>query len=200
MFIGADIFIHSLHTFRNVWMQGRYGGGKTLLSVALADYFHKKWGYTTFSNLAVYGDHVIDEPVYCEGDDVLCTERCKDFPKLHSFIIYDEAWMSLGSGASPKQVRSYLAYLRKVDVIMVSCSVMDLSRNSYFLWVQRKYNFGTVGLPLWVYEWGLPRKTSKVSGGHFGLWWPQQYYNTYETDAQPDDLEYLFRGDLRKKR
>ncbi len=200
--VASDVFIHNLKVFRSCWFRGRYGGGKTLLSVALADLLHKKHDYNVFANIPVHVDGVIPEMALCDGTSPRCDEGCKmGYQKYHTVVVYDEAWMALGLGmTSMKAIAAYLAYLRKFDLIMLLPSVQPMARNSYMLWCERKMNLGTMGIPYWAYEWGLPRKSAKDSGGSFGFLLPNAYFGKYDTHTQADDMEAFFTSSFKKKR
>lgn len=173
MLVGADVFLHAVHTFRSVWFRGRYGGGKTLLSFVVARSLAAEYGYTIYSNVAGVG-------------------VAEALPQHSAVIIYDEAHLTLGQGTSPKDVRRYLAFLRKRDYVLLCPSVMPLARGAYLVWCERSLNLGSIGLPCWVYHWGVAGQTARKSGGSFVLLYPQRYFGTYDTLAQPDDLSAMF--------
>lgn len=197
-FIGADVFLQNLHSFRTARIDGRYGGGKTLLSVAIAKYFHEHYGYHIYSNVPIYLDGVVDKLPICNCEK--CMSTYKDmlrvdqplFPQNHTLVIYDEAWLTFRTGVSAKRMNDYLAFIRKVDLIMVMPSVLGLARDAAQLYVERTWNLGVFGLPVWVYEWGVTGKTVKDSGGKFILLRPSSYFGTYSTYAQPDEMQGLF--------
>jgi hypothetical protein len=174
MLIGAETVLHSINTFRSVWVRGRYGGGKTFISFLLAEHLQVRFGYSVFSNV---------ENVFQVGDSVADN---------HAVVVYDEAWITLGLGASPAQIKRYLAFLRKKDYVLIMPSVLPIAKGGWLLWIERRFNFGPVGLPLWVYHWGISGKSSKESGGIFYVWMPQKHFGMYDTLAQPDEMEGLF--------
>ena len=143
--IGADMVLHSLNTFRSIWVRGRYGGGKTFISFLLAEQMQKRYGYSIYSN--VDNEFQADEK-----------------PDEHAVIVYDEAWLTLGLGTSPKEIKKYLAFLRKRDYILVMPSVLPLAKGGWLLWVERSFNLGALGIPIWVYNWGIAGKSAKDSG------------------------------------
>lgn len=197
-FIGADVFLHNLHSFRTVRVDGRYGSGKTLLSVAIAKYFNEKFGYHIKSNVPVYLDGVVKDLPICNCEK--CMATYKDmlasgellFPQNHTLVIYDEAWLTFRTGVSAKKMNDYLAFIRKVDLIMIMPSVLGLARDAAQLYVERVGNLGVLGLPIWIYQWGVTGKTVKDSGGKFVLWRPASYFGTYSTYAQPPMMDGLF--------
>lgn len=200
MMIGSSIFLHAVHTFRNVWVRGRYGGGKTLLAVALADSLSRSYGYKVYANIPVHLEKSVSNLATCDGTSKLCDDGCRarlsaGLPgKYHAVVIYDEAWLSLGSGTSPKQIKKYLAYLRKMDVVLLMPSVLQMARHSYLLWCERKMNLGALGIPIWSYQWAVAGSTPKKDGGTFYMVRPQRWFGVYDTHAQPEDLVSLFDG------
>jgi len=206
MFLNADIFLNALHQNRTCWIKGRYGGGKTLLTVAIAQHFNRSHGYHIYSNIPIYLDGVINEMQKCSCD------RCQakyhhmeesgveQIPQYHTLVAYDEAWLSFRRGARYQVMEAYLAYIRKVDLIMVMPSVMQMHRDAAQMWCTRLRNFGTFGLPIWLYEWGITGQSSKDSGGKFILWRPQKFFGTYDTYAQPTAIEGLFDETIKAKR
>ena len=177
--IGAETFLQACHTFRAVWFRGRYGGGKTLLSVHVGKLLHRRWKYQLFTNIQA-------------AEYVRVAQDGSTHLPEHSLIVYDEGWMSLGMGAKTKDIRAYMAYLRKVDYVLLIPSVLDLSPYGYLVWCERSLNLGPIGLPLWVYEWGLRGKGKKESGGSFFFLFPGREFGTYDTMSQPYDLTRLF--------
>ena len=200
MLIGAEVFLHAVYTFRNVWIGGRYGGGKTLLAVALADTLAKKYDFDTYSNAPVNLPSSVEHMTTCNGDSPACDKQCQAMIELtgkgkhHTTVIYDEAWMALGAGTSPKQIKAYMAYLRKMDVVLLMPSVLPMAKNSYLLQCERLFNFGVFGIPIWLYHWWIAGKNPKKDGGKFMLVHPQKYFGQYETVALPRELEHLFEG------
>lgn len=187
--LAADTFLHAVHTFRAVWFQGRYGGGKTLLAVHVGRVVSKRFkgkfdSYSLVSNIAADG--------YTAVSDL-------DFVPKSSVIVYDESWMSLGQGTSAKTIQAYMAFLRKVDYILLMPSVLELSRYGYLIWCERIFNFGPLGVPLWVYQWGMRGKKAKESGGTFFFLRPQSVFGTYDTLSQPYDLTELFTDDIESR-
>ena len=89
MLMGADVFMHATYTFRNVWIGGRYGGGKTLLSVAIADYLANKYKFSTFSNTPVYLPSSVKELKPCDGTTDACNEQCQGMIEMNGYGRYN---------------------------------------------------------------------------------------------------------------
>ena len=103
--------------------------------------------------------------------------------------------MGLGEGKTQKKIKAYLAYLRKMDVVMLMPSVLPMAKNSYLLQCERLFNFGVFGLPVWLYRWWIAGKDPKKDGGKFLLLHPQKYFGKYDTIAMPMEMEHIFRGE-----
>ncbi|HSH04376.1 MAG TPA: hypothetical protein VLL52_17835 [Anaerolineae bacterium] len=184
MFIAADVYLSAVRSFRSVYYDGRYGGGKTLLATATALNLAKNFGYSIYSNIPVHHDNVVDVPTFCEDD------HCP-VPRLHAVYLYDEAWGELGAGTKSKQINEYLAYLRKWDIITLLPSVLPLARDAWLVHVERIFCGDALGIPLWVYAWKTRGKSVKNSGGRFAIWRPSKYFGTYDTDITPLDMPPL---------
>jgi len=189
--LGSEQVIHAINTFRAVWIRGRYGGGKTFVSFLLAEQLSKRFGYGVFSNVK----NTIGVPYYATSEDCQAGIYPDDVgvgDMVHTTVVYDEAWLSLGMGTSPKEVKKYLAFLRKRDFVLLMPSVLPMSKNAYLIWVERTFNLGALGIPLWIYQWGIAGQDAKKSGGRFVVWLPQKHFGMYDTLAQPDELPTLF--------
>jgi hypothetical protein len=160
MFIYGEFFLTLVNHFRVVTIVGRYGGGKTLLSVAVSKY-------------------LLDNGFVSK---VVTNFPCSfasppSVPLVDSAIVLDEAWTTLFPGASHKQIMTYLAFLRKLNNILLLPSVVPLSKRVNVLEVVRYLNCEIFGLPLWIYRWRL-RATGER--GYFALLFPFRYYNLYD--------------------
>lgn len=164
--IYGDQFIKLLLAFRTLNIQGRLGGGKTLLSVWLA-YWLMGMGKTK---------HIISNfPIVAKNDN---EEDIKE-----SVIILDESWMYI---TTRKSVISYAGFLRKLDNYLILPSVFDIqSRLSKFSCF-RQYNLMGFGIPAWVYRWDLNGNRYHETGS-FILTFPSRLYGIYDTRYIPAD-------------
>jgi hypothetical protein len=201
IFLGAQVFLQNIHSFRTCQFDGRFGGGKTLIAVAIARYMQQTYGYSIYSNIDITLDGVVQSLPVCDCKKCLRSYRkmrdahAQYVPQNHTCIVYDEAWLSFGQGAPSKQMQAYLAYIRKFDLIMLMPSVAPLAKTAAQLYCERTFNAGVFGIPLWIYQWGVKGKSVKDSGGKFALWRPSQMFGTYDTFAQPDILPGLYHDD-----
>jgi hypothetical protein len=159
-------FLKLLLGFRILNIRGRYGGGKTLLSVWIA-YWLMAGGYTKkiVSNIAVQNDN----------DDQGQIEDCA--------VILDESWMYI---QSRQDVLNYSAYLRKLGSYLLLPSVFDVHSRLSFFSCNRIMNLQNVGLPIWVYRWDLASKSYRENG-HFFLLNPERIFGLYDTNYIPSD-------------
>ena len=88
-FIGADLYLRYVQVFRVALYVGRYGGGKSLLAVATADHFRRKYNYSIYSNIPVSGavDYLTEKQV----------------------LLLDEAWLEF-SEQSSKTLREWFCF------------------------------------------------------------------------------------------
>lgn len=164
--IVGDTYLKLLLGFRIATIGGRFGGGKTLLAVALA-YWLKGSGKV---------DKIVcNFPVEHTSDDNGLLYR--------SAIILDEAW---GYITSRQSVSDYSAYLRKIDSYLILPSVFDIHYRLSFFESVRLYNLQNFGIPAWYYSWKLKNKSVRDKGS-FWLTNPQVMYGTYDTSYIPLD-------------
>lgn len=170
-FVGADLYLRYVQVFRVALYSGRYGGGKTLLAVATADYFRRKYGYSVYSNIPV------------SGAVTTLQER--------QVLILDEAWLEF-SEQSTKTLREWFAYTRKRDQIILLTSVLPLAGKFFQLRVQRWFNGMSVGLPFAIYQWFLPsmsaRGRRRLDSGLFALFGVRSVWSLYDHTAEPRTL------------
>lgn|SRR5690554_3811753 len=170
--IGGEIIVGMLQTFRVIWIGGRYGGGKTALAFRLA-YELLDSGFSRYllSNCrSVWGD--------APADVVLREGRYLD-----TVVILDEGGLFLRTG---KDADDFLAFLRKLNVVLIVPSVKPPAPAVRMVSVQRTANLQSIGLPAWVYtasvEYGRQRDRERF------LWWqPSEIYGVYDTADVPVD-------------
>ena len=160
-----------LDLYRFVWISGRYGGGKTLLSVAFADALLRSGRVSRiFSNFPFK----LSSPLPSSPDDI-----------RDSCVIFDEAWLYFDSRSRNWSfVSAVLAYLRKRNVYLLLPSVFPLDKRLRQVCAQRVAAFSRLlpGLP-WLYSfsvgWGV------YSDRHFFLLFPSRYFSLYDHLAIP---------------
>lgn len=170
MFLAGDEFLRTLVGLRVLWLAGRFGGGKTLLSFALSSWLYKN-GYinTVYSN--------IPSPI--------CEPVTDDTRFYKSALVLDEAWVLLDAREYAKNVsRTIGAFLRKYQLYLLLPSVFPVDKRFRALWCQRVFNGMTVGVPLWVYAWRCDMGVMSDKGW-FALVRPQQFFGSYDTMATP---------------
>jgi hypothetical protein len=190
MFLLGDLFLRTLLGVRTCWFAGRFGGGKTLLSFAVADWLFQG-GVTnwTYSNIpSVWCDEIPDSGLardWNEGEGRW---------KANCSVIFDESWILLDAREWNKNIgRTMGAFLRKFNVYLLLPSVFPVDVRFRSLTVQRMINGFAFGIPLYVYRWQLG--LGYISeGGYFGLWRPQQYFGVYDHLACPSDDGGLLRA------
>lgn len=166
--------------YRVAAILGRYGSGKTLLAVALTEQLlRRRWAAGVVSNLplAIPGLRRVDE----------YASRPTTWPTEH-VILADEAWSYLFIDATPKELKSFLAYLRKNGNYLLLPTVLPLSRYVRSVEIEREFNFAVLGLPFWAYRIRLP------GGDRDGIFYLsyRRYYGWYDTEYQPGDKWFVY--------
>ena len=181
MFINADEFFYNLLAYRICWVRGRLGGGKTLLSVALAMELIKK-GFAR--------GVIANFPTSLRIHD--WREKHED-GKLRgvrgSVVIFDEAGLFIDRRTFMKNDRGIGALLRKLDCFLLLPSVTPPdARLSYFSTQRTMVNYLTGD---WHFRWCLAIPGAEPETGEFKLASPHRYYGSYDTRYIPvDDGEY----------
>lgn len=172
MLIGADGVVGMLKNYRVMWINGRYGGGKTALAHMLAHELLR----SGFSRYLISNTRSVwrDDPAKVQLRDGVLAD---------SVMILDEGGMFLQTGREADQ---YLAFMRKMNIVLIIPSVQPPSARVRFLTVQRFMTLGAVGLPMWLYSMTL------MSGGireqmRFAWWKPQEIFGIYDTVGAPTD-------------
>lgn len=168
----ASTMMGYVRTYRVVWINGRYGGGKTSLAFRIAHELVEKSGYRyIISNVkSVWNEN--------PADVVLRAGKWVD-----AVIVLDEAGLFLENSFDAKK---FLAFLRKLNIILIAPSVMPPSTKMRFLSIQRTMNLNLLGLPAWMYTTNLTYGNIRENG--WFVWWhPSEIYGVYDTNGFPDD-------------
>lgn len=169
-----DMFEEMVSRFRLLWLSGRYGGGKTSLAVYLAARFCQA-GLTTriVSNTPLR----LKEVARLDPRDV--------HDVTDSVLLMDESWRYVGEG-SDKQVKEWMAYMRKRNQILLMPSVMNIARALRVVRIERRFNFSGFGVPLWWYTWFLNSATGKEKQQWY--WWrPARVFALYNHELPEMD-------------
>ncbi|MDZ4221192.1 MAG: hypothetical protein U1D70_19485 [Methylobacter sp.] len=158
--------------YRIIWIQGRFGGGKTALAYQLAMEL-VRLGRVKYiiSNVK---DVVSDVP-----DDVKLDEH----DRLNTAIIADEGGVFLRYG---RDVEEYLTMMRKLNIILIIPSVMPPSMRVRFFSVRRVMNLAVIGLPIWIYRWKLSYG-GEVEKENFAWVDYKDIFGLYDTLGAPVD-------------
>lgn len=171
MFINATELFWIATTYRAINITGRYGSGKTLLSVAMAyELWRKDYVKKIYANFPMAGR----ELDYPDGD--------KDF-----VMILDEAHIVLDARAfSKKASQSWLKDLRKRNSVIILPAVIGVDIRFRAVMVQRMMMIGNL---FWVYRWQIDDGMG-VHGSWFVLVNPSKYFGAYETRYSPRDEDF----------
>lgn len=150
---------------------GRYGSHKTALAFKFA---HELY-------LAGVVDRVVSNCSSVWNED-LSTLQIDDPYKTNAVVILDEGGLFLDNR---QNVKNILAFLRKMNIILIVPSVQEPSMRLKMLTVQMVYSFGSLGLPLVVYRAFLNSNSVK-DVSYFG-WLRPDVYGIYDTADAPVD-------------
>jgi len=167
-------FIWYVTNYKTLNIRGRYGSGKTLLSVALA-YELWKQNYIKHILASFPMNGMKNQLDGIDGDFVM---------------LLDEAGLILDSREFGRNAsKEWLKDLRKRKIILVLPSVIDVDKRFRQVVVQRIFMFGNI---FWIYRYQVGDGLG-VEDGWFGLWKPSWYFGTYDTDyiVEDEDFEKL---------
>lgn len=157
-----------IKAYRFVWIRGRFGGGKTALSVELSRRLLRQ---TKANKLAA------NIPVAWGERDL------SDVSPRDSVIIMDEGGLFWKTSLDFEMVASYL---RKFNVFVLIPGVVPPNIKFRMLSIQRMLNLAPIcGLQIWVYKWEL-REGAQDSEGYFGWAFPG-IFDYYDTNFPPSD-------------
>lgn len=177
-FLNANNMIGYLSSFRVCHIDGRYGGGKTALAFRLAYELQKmkRVRYIISNVQSVFAD----DPAKV----VLREGRYADVA-----MVLDEGGIFVKSGAEAEQ---YMAFMRKINAILIIPSVLEPALKTRFLTVQRLQNLNTIGLPVWIYSL-LLRKGMTYEKQMFYWLNPHEIFGLYDTEGFPVDDDGLLK-------
>lgn len=172
---GAPI-LQMVNQFRIVWIQGSYGGGKTLLAYQLAHELYKtgRYRYVLANSNSVWTDN--PEKVVL-----------RDNSFVDAIVILDEGGLFMRMS---RDAEKFMIGLRKLNITILCPSVQPPSTRVKFLQMQRVFNFQVLGLPLWLYQFRLNLGAEREKS-HFGIYKPSEIFGIYDTLDYPVDDLYL---------
>jgi hypothetical protein len=175
--LNAFALLGDIRTYRVVYIEGRYGGGKTSLAFKLASTLldSGKYRYLLTNCMTTWADR---------PEDVILRNNAKGIPQFADcVVIMDEAGLFLKYGRDADQ---FLSFLRKFNIVLILPSKEEVSRKLRSLRVQRIMNLETIGLPIWVYTYGLSYGQQKERSSF--IWVnPGEIFGYYDTDDTPAD-------------
>lgn len=157
----GGIFLHTLRNYRIAWIGGRYGGGKSAVSVRLGiEFLERGWV-----------EHIIG------NFPCVAFDSWRDMGELRdAFIILDEA----GAWMKEKDFEDTVAFLRKRNLYLVLPSVMPPPIKARALNIQRTINFEIIGIPVWRYQMSLSYMNVFEQAALY--WWkPREIFGLYDT-------------------
>lgn len=176
MLIRGQPIIQLVNQFRIVWLQGSYGGGKTLGAYQLAHdlYATGRYRYILGNSNSVWTD---------SPENVVL----RDGSFVDAIVILDEGGLFMRMS---RDAEKFMIGLRKLNITILCPSVQPPSTRVKFLQMQRIFNFQVLGLPLWLYQFRLNLGAEREKAT-FGIWKPSQIFGIYDTLDYPYDDLYL---------
>lgn len=176
MLVNGTPIIAMLNQFRIAWCRGFYGQGKTLIAYELAYELYKtgRYRYILGNSNSVWTDSP-ESVVLREGAFV------------DAVVILDEGGLFMRMS---RDAEKFMIGLRKLNITLLIPSVQPPATRVKFLQIQRYFNMGVLGFPLWIYDFMLNMGTEKEKA-KFGIWKPQNIYGVYDTLDYPVDDLYL---------
>lgn len=171
-FYGASIAMQYLELYRVCYIGGRPGSGKTSLAFRMAYELYKR-GFVRYiiSNCRSVWSEPLERVVLRDGKFV---DAC---------IVLDEAGLFMQSG---KDADKFLAFLRKLNVVLIMPSVSKPAAKVQAVTVQRLFNYQVAGLPLWSYRMDLMSGRIEESTSFYWLH-PSEIFGVYDTGGFPAD-------------
>jgi hypothetical protein len=176
VFINGNLLYTYARYFRVIEFGGRFGGGKTLAAFALAYEMCRQFGYRYI--LSNVNSIWTDNP-----EKIVLREN----QYVDAVVILDEGGLFLKYGSDAD---SFLAGLRKLNIVILTPTFIPPSAKMSFVSVQRTINFSFIGVPYWHYSLKLSLGRQKESGS-FGLLFPQKMWGLYDTLDFPTDDKHL---------
>lgn len=177
--------LNYVHLYRMIWLSGRFGGGKTSLAIAIAQWLcGQQYARYIASNIPLnFGREVsrVDiKGLRAMGPDGKPAIR-------DCVILLDEAWMYLGERKG-HAADDWLAFVRKANNYLLMPSVLPLAKVVQQLVCGRHFNGLVFGVPLWLYWWRLG-KGKGVDGdkGRFFFWNPSKVFALYDHTGVPQE-------------
>ncbi len=164
MFLNAEAFFESFTQIRDVFITGRKGSGKTLLSFAMARYaLDNKFVAGVFANIP----HAMP----------------KAASVANAFVIVDESWQFIDNRFSRGTYSFMGAWSRKTNSLWAFPSVYGVDLRVRNLQCERIADINLLPIRAWLYRW----TNCWGDKGHFVLVRPEEYYGSYDTKAIPVD-------------
>lgn len=174
MIIGGGNVLPIVGDYRLVWISGRYGGGKTLLAMEIAESFLKR-GYRLLTNIP------------CAWADDWDSVQLQDDGRLRAVVIMDEAGLVL---KYTEQLEAMCAYSRKMDCIYLFPSFMPPVRFAQVVDLHSMFSLAHVLLPITFWSCrirlGSFRETTSFATSKASLYYG--VYSTQGTDRGTEDL------------
>lgn len=175
--VNATPFLAAVEHYRCVHVDGRFGGGKTSLGFAIADYLLSKRGFRyLLTNCRTPWADLPESVVFRKDED--------GYPR------YADCVVLLDEGGSFLRFREdaedYLKFLRKMNIVILIPSFDEPTRKLRLIVCQRVVTLESVGLPAWVYVW-MVRHGRQNQKATFIYLFPSEIYGVYHSGSMPID-------------
>lgn len=175
--------------YRLMFITGRFGGGKTSLAIAIAQWLiGRNYARYVASNIPLNFGSLVRTVSLNELREVDSNGPIQ----RDTVILLDEAWQHL----SPRKshlVEDWLAFMRKGNNFLLLPSVLKLANEVCICRCERIFNGPPLGVPLWLYKWTVGESRYKPDvKGHFWWWNPQRVFNLYDHKGIPREEYYIY--------
>lgn len=180
--------LNYVHLYRMLWLAGRFGGGKTSLAIAVAQWLiSKSYARYIASNIPLFFGREVERRSLSELRKLASDGK----PEVRdTVILLDEAWQQLGARKG-HNAEAWLAFTRKANNYLLMPSVLPLAKEVQQLKCSRVLNGMVFGIPLWRYWWKLGEgKGEDGDKGHFNWWRPSAVFDLYDHTCVPIE-EYI---------
>ena len=176
MLIDAGHMLMTVENYRLCWISGRTSGGKTALSLKIAEHFLNR-DFRLITNMeCIWNDKLEGIKILPEKDG-----------HLQAVVVLDEGGRWFRKGDIIEAMASYVA---KMNLIFLFPSFWPPHRNAQVVVVQPLFNFKKIGLPIIRYQMTVRIEGFKDDSKFWWLW-PQEVYGVYSRQHpgyEPEDI------------
>jgi len=173
--IGEERVLGILESYRLLWIEGRFGGGKTSLAFRLARPFLER-GYRLLTNI---------RSVWADNPNEI--DFVDEWGHLKLVVIMDEGGLWLKRN---KMVEAMAAYAAKMDCVYIIPSFFAPASYFRIFRIAVLYGFRHIKIPIIFYRWRLV-SSGFVDRGILAWIRPEEIYGVYSRQDPAMDGRFL---------